>query len=61
MKFLCGIKNYPWLRKKSWKIWMNFSFGKKKSIIKEKIMENMDDFVSKRKKLSPLKEKTWKT
>jgi hypothetical protein len=40
---------------------MNFLCGIKKSIFKEKIMENMDDFVSKRKKLSPLKEKTWKT
>jgi hypothetical protein len=39
---------------------MNFFYGKKKSIVKEKIMENMDDFVSRRKKLSPLKEKTWK-
>jgi hypothetical protein len=39
---------------------MNFFYGEKKSIVKEKIMEKMDDFVSKIIKSSLLKDKTWK-
>jgi hypothetical protein len=37
-----------------------FLWKKKLSMVKKKIMENIDNFVSKKIKLSPLKENTWK-